>query len=63
MLRFTPLAAQKDVLPLVEEPGQPLLVDADPVRLEQMIGNVLSNAITFTPENGSIFVAAAIEDD
>ena len=39
----------------------PLLVEADPVRLEQMIGNVLGNALKFTPARGQIRVSAAAE--
>jgi len=33
-------------------------VEADPVRLEQMINNLLSNAIKFTPPNGRITLGA-----
>jgi two-component system, sensor histidine kinase len=39
----------------------PIPVRADLVRLEQMIGNVLSNAVKYTPAKGSIAVAARIE--
>lgn len=39
----------------------PLWVNADPIRLEQMIENVVSNAIKYTPEKGRIRVRAARE--
>lgn len=44
-------------VPSVEE--TPLMVDADPVRLEQIIWNLVNNAIKFTPEMGSIHIAAS----
>jgi signal transduction histidine kinase/ActR/RegA family two-component response regulator len=40
-LRFTP-------------PQRPLLVSADPVRVEQIITNILTNAVKYTPEGGHV---------
>lgn len=37
-------------------PNRPLSVNADPVRVDQIIGNVLTNAIKYTPENGHVVV-------
>ncbi|MDQ2694269.1 MAG: HAMP domain-containing histidine kinase, partial [Pseudomonadota bacterium] len=42
-------------------PPQPLLLDADPNRLAQMIGNLLNNAARFTGEGGSIEMAVRRE--
>ena len=38
-------------------------VDADPTRIEQIIGNLLGNALKFTPEGGTINVSVAREGD
>jgi signal transduction histidine kinase len=59
---FAAVAAQKDVQLLVDVVPE-ALVDADLVRLEQMIGNLVSNAIKFTSERGTVFLVASIEND
>ena len=40
---------------------QPLMVMADPVRIEQVLGNLLVNAAKFTPEGGAIEIESARE--
>ncbi len=40
-------------------PPQPLWVDADPARIVQAIANLLNNAAKYTPDGGSIRIAAA----
>jgi signal transduction histidine kinase len=39
----------------------PLLINADPVRIEQVIGNLITNAAKFTPEGGDILVEVSGE--
>ncbi|HEX6635305.1 MAG TPA: ATP-binding protein [Usitatibacter sp.] len=41
---------------------QPLPVRADPVRLEQVIGNLIVNAAKFTPDGGTIEIVARAMD-
>ena len=38
-------------------------IDADPTRIEQILGNLLGNALKFTPEGGTITVAVGKEGD
>ncbi len=57
------LAAEKGLKLVLRAPDEMLHVDADPTRLEQMIGNVLTNAIKFTPRRGVIELAAARAGD
>ena len=49
-----PLARQQGIDLMEHVPSAPVMVEADPVRLEQMIGNLVGNAIKFTPSGGSI---------
>jgi len=44
-------------------PSQPIHVNADPVRLEQVVGNLLSNACKFTEEGGRIALTAETDGD
>jgi PAS domain S-box-containing protein len=42
-------------------PSEPIWLDADPVRLAQILGNLLANAVKYTPSNGSIHLSAHAE--
>jgi len=42
-------------------PAEPIYLDADPVRLAQIIGNLLNNAAKYTPSGGQIWLAAHVD--
>jgi signal transduction histidine kinase len=47
----------------IELGPDPLLVEADPVRLAQVLSNLVDNAAKYTPARGKVRVAAAREGD
>jgi signal transduction histidine kinase len=42
----------------LELPQEPLVIEADPRRLRQVIANLFSNAIKYSPEGGVVYVSA-----
>ena len=47
----------------VDVPREPIYVDADPVRLTQVLGNLLNNACKFTEPPGHVRLSAARDGD
>jgi two-component system CheB/CheR fusion protein len=58
-----PLAALATHRLELDLPAQPLPVDGDATRLLQIVGNLLNNAVRFTPRGGQITVAAGVEHE
>ena len=52
----TPLASKREQSLAVDVPSALPIVQADAVRLQQVVGNLLNNAIKFTPKGGKITV-------
>ncbi|RZL04075.1 MAG: response regulator [Rubrivivax sp.] len=44
-------------------PAAPICLDADPIRLTQMVQNLINNAAKYTPPGGQIWVGAELEGD
>ena len=49
-------AAAKGITFDIQAPEEPLFVEGDPLRLEQIAWNLLTNSVKFTPAQGRIFV-------
>jgi signal transduction histidine kinase len=47
----------------VELGDGPVFVDADPVRLAQVVSNLVDNAVKYTPEHGTITVAVSTDGE
>jgi signal transduction histidine kinase/ActR/RegA family two-component response regulator len=57
-----PSASRQRVAVNMELCDRPLVVNGDPLRLDQIVSNVLSNAIKYTPEEGHIRMAMGEEN-
>jgi signal transduction histidine kinase len=58
---YRPMLSAVGVSLSVEIPDRPLPLSGDPVRLAQMVGNLLHNASKFTPRGGSVEVRVAAD--
>jgi heavy metal sensor kinase len=62
-VEYMRLLADEKKLDLKVEAGDPVAVEGDPSRLQQVVVNLLDNAIKYTPEGGSVTVQVGAEGD
>ena len=60
---LTPAAAERRHTIAVNAPDTPLTAAADPTRVAQVLSNILSNAIQYTPDGGHIAINAKASDE
>jgi signal transduction histidine kinase/CheY-like chemotaxis protein len=58
-----PIADRQRIELKVSRVDEPLLIDADPVRIDQIVTNILTNAVKYTPEGGHVTLAIGRADD
>lgn len=63
MESFQPAALKRGVTFDTIPPNDGIVVRADPLRVSQLVGNIVGNAIKFTPANGSVTLKAARDGD
>jgi two-component system phosphate regulon sensor histidine kinase PhoR len=57
-----PRAEEKSINLQESLPETPLTISADRLRIEQVITNLITNAISYTPENGEVAVTVTVEE-
>ncbi len=58
---FRPLAEKRGISLEAVPPEDGVAVRADPLRIAQVVGNIVSNAIKFTPERGNVTLRASAD--
>ncbi|HEY6829496.1 MAG TPA: PAS domain S-box protein, partial [Gemmatimonadaceae bacterium] len=48
---------------LIQAPDSPIVIEADPARVSQVLSNIFNNAIKYTSDGGRITVTASISDN
>lgn len=62
-MEWVPLAIKKEVDLGFEGAGRPVLIDAEPDRLRELVNNLIDNAVRYSREGGRVTVAVGHADD
>ncbi len=60
---YTTITLRKNISLHISMPEEPITIMADKLRFVQIIDNILSNAVKFTPQKGSISFSASVLSD
>jgi signal transduction histidine kinase len=58
---FEPAAEEKQLTLSAQVPGEPPVIETDPVRLQQILVNLVSNAVRHSPAGGRIEVGVRVD--
>jgi PAS domain S-box-containing protein len=58
-----PEADMKPIALSCQIPESPLIINADPGRMTQVLTNLITNAINYTPEGGQVNIECVVEED
>ncbi len=61
--QMTPMASRKNIVITIDNKIQPDEIFADKLKFKQIMYNLLSNALKFTPDDGKVFVNAIKNDN
>ena len=61
--RYDPRMREKEIELITQIPPKATRAAADPMRLSQIVGNLLDNAIKYTPNSGQIQIVVGSEED
>jgi signal transduction histidine kinase len=57
-----PQMEERNITLTFDDIGEPMLIDGDPTRIDQIVSNILTNAMKYTPGGGDVHVTLGRDD-